>query len=259
MDLIFAQQDGQTVLRQAYCEVPFKVTRILNWSHSAAHLILMHSTAGVFGGDELECSLRVERGARVLLTQQSATKIHPSEGRPAIQKNSVVVERDAELQLYLEPIIPFADSILRQTTRIDVEAGGRLIFLDAFMAGRIGRGERWKFHELASETQLFLNNRLAYLDRFRLPNGLVESRWTMADCNYLATGLYVGEHASSFATMLRQNLPEAGVDAPAPELAVTRIVSATGPEFHRCRETFCVQADKSNVRPSLHAGPGIRR
>src|SRR5215471_18757740 len=78
MDLIFAQQDGQTVLRQAYCEVPFKVTRILNWSHSAAHLILMHSTAGVFGGDELECSLRVERGARVLLTQQSATKIHPS-------------------------------------------------------------------------------------------------------------------------------------------------------------------------------------
>src|SRR5215470_11337785 len=101
MDLIFAQQDGQTVLRHAYCEVPFKVTRVLNWSQPAAHLMLMHSTAGVFGGDELECSVRVESGARVLVTQQSATKVHPSEGRPAIQENRVIVERDAELQLYL--------------------------------------------------------------------------------------------------------------------------------------------------------------
>src|ERR1051326_6535229 len=121
MELIFAQQRGQTVLRYAYCEVPFKVTRLLNWTHGAAHLILMHSTAGVFGGDELECCLRVESGARVLVTHQSATKVHPSEGRPAIQRTRVIVEPDAELQLYLEPVIPFEDAILRQTTHIDVK------------------------------------------------------------------------------------------------------------------------------------------
>src|SRR6266566_3018075 len=120
MDLIFAQQDAQAVLRHAYCEVPFKITRVLNWRRPVAHLILMHSTAGLFGGDELECSIRVERGARVLITQQSATKVHPSGGRAAIQRNHVVVEAGGELQLYLEPVIPFAGSILRQTTRIDL-------------------------------------------------------------------------------------------------------------------------------------------
>ena len=239
MDLTFAGRDGRTVLHNAYCETPFKITRVLNGRPPIAHLILMHSTAGVFGGDELECSIRVERGSRVLITQQSATKIHPSGGRPAIQRNHVVVEAGGELHLYLEPLIPFADSILRQTTRIDVEAGGRLMFLEAFMAGRIGRGERWQFQELALETQLFWDSRLVYLDRFRL-NGLVDSPWTMADCNYLATGLCVGEHASSFARMLRQKLPEAGIDAPVPEVAVTRIVSAAGPDFHRYREIFCV-------------------
>src|SRR5690242_4298754 len=184
MDLIFAEQDSGTVLRYAYCEVPFKITRVLGWRHPAAHLILMHSTAGLFGGDELECSIRVERGARVLLTQQSATKVHPSGGRAAIQKNRVVVERNAELQLYLEPVIPFADSIVRQTTQIDVETGGRLVFWEAFMPGRVGRGERWQFQELASETHLLLDGRPVYLDRFRLPAGLEHSAWTMGCGNY---------------------------------------------------------------------------
>ena len=239
MDLIFAQQGSRTVLRHAYCEVPFKITRVLNWRDPVPHLILMHSTAGLFGGDELECSIRVERGVRVVLTQQSAMKVHPSEARPAIQRNSVIVERSAQLQLYLEPVIPFADSILRQNTQINVEPGGRLAFWEGFMAGRVGRGERWQFQELSSETHLFLDGRLVYLDRFRLPTGHEHSAWTMGRGNYWGTGLYVGEEASRFAAMLHEKVPEAGVDMPYPEIAVMRIVSASGPDFRRGWETFC--------------------
>src|SRR5437867_2546144 len=158
MDLILAQQGGHTVLRHAYCEVPFKITRLLSWRQPTAHLILMHSTAGIFGGDQLECTIRIEGGTRVFVTQQSATKIHPSEGRPAIHRNHIVVEAGAQLQLYFEPLIPFADSILRQSTRIDVEAGGCLMFWEGLMAGRVGRGERWEFRELTLETHLLVDN-----------------------------------------------------------------------------------------------------
>ena len=49
---------------------------------------------------------------RVLLTQQSATKVHPSQSGRAIQRHHVFVERGAELRLYFEPLIPFAGSIL---------------------------------------------------------------------------------------------------------------------------------------------------
>src|SRR5205085_542392 len=175
-------------------------------------LILMHSTAGLFGGDDLECSIRVERGARVLVTQQSATKVHPSEGRPAIQRNHVVIEAGGELQLYLEPVIPFANSILRQTTRINVEPGGRLVFWEGFMVGRVGHGERWRFHELTSETDLRLNNRLMYIDRFQLPNGLERSPFAMGECNYFGTGLCVGD-MGSLTTKLHEAVPEAGIDA----------------------------------------------
>ena len=200
----------------------------------------MHSTAGLFGGDQLECSIRVERGARVRITQQSATKIHPSEDRLAFQRTQVFVDTGAELQLHLEPIIPFADSQLRQETLLNVEPGGCLSYWEGFMTGRAGRGESWQFRELASETRLCSGGRLLYLDRFRLvPNGANRSTWTMGNANYTGVGLHVGEHARSLASELRAALPEAGIETLADDVALTRIVSSSGPDFHRSREIFC--------------------
>src|SRR5215831_576751 len=238
LELTFSTQNGQTVLRHSYCGVPFKITRLLNSRVPEAHLILMHCTAGVFGGDDLDCSIRVEPGARVRITQQSATKIHPSQGRLARQNSHIVVESGGELQLFLEPVIPFAESSLSQTTRIDVQPGGELMFWEAFMAGRVGRRERWLFSELASETRLYSENILCYLDRFHLTKDFEGSPWAMGDCANVGTGLYVGPHAQGFASVLHQSMPQASIDTPATDVAVIRVVSVSGPDFHRCREMF---------------------
>jgi urease accessory protein UreH len=241
MNLTFASQNGQTVLQLAYCEIPFKITRVLNSRHLWAHLILMHCSAGLFGGDELECSIRVERGAKVLLTQQSATKVHPTLGPPAIQRHRVFVENGAELQLYFEPVIPFAGSSLMQSIRMDLEENARLVFWEGLMAGRIGRGERWQFQKLASETDLRLNGKPVYLERFHLPDGLQRSDYAMGECNYLGTGLCVGDQASEFAAGLHTAIPDAGIDMLTPKVAIVRTVSASGPDFHRSQDMFSRQ------------------
>lgn len=240
MELTFALQDGRTILQNAYCEVPFKVTRLLNQHAPIANLILMHSTAGLFGGDELECSIRVEKGASVRITQQSATKIHPSEDRFAVQRTHVFVEAGADLQFHLEPIIPFADSLLRQETQLNIETGGRLSYWEGFMTGRVGRGESWQFRELTSETILRYGGRLSYLDRFRLrPHGLQQSPWTMGNADYTGIGLHIGEDARSRAGELHRALPDAGIDALSDNVTLARVVSPNGPHFHHCRELFC--------------------
>jgi len=243
LELVFAVQNGRTILRHSYCEVPFKITRLLS-TNCPAHLILMHCTAGIFGGDDLDCSIRVESGAQVRITQQSATKIHPSEGRIAKQHNHITVENGAELQFFLEPLIPFAESSLRQSTRIDVQHGGRLMFWEGFMAGRVGRGERWRFRELASETRLYSDNVLRYLDRFQLRGGIECSPWAMGDCAYLGTGLYTGPDAKQFASTLHETMPEAGIDNPAPDLGIVRVASVSGPDFHRRRELFTARQSR---------------
>ena len=240
LDLVFTERGGQTVLSDSYCEVPFKITRLLPTASSSAHLILMQCTPGLFGGDTVEMTVRVERGARVRITQQSATRIHPSEGRTAIQTSRVHVEGGGQLDLFLEPVIPFSGSRLRQTTTIEVERGARLLFWEGLMAGRVGRGEVWEFKELSSETSLRSSDRLLYLDRFHLQPDCASpsTRWVMDAGVYVGTGLCFGENAARFAEGLHVALPEAGVDILDECLAAARIVTADGPAFHRCRDVF---------------------
>src|SRR5947207_2938164 len=148
LNLTFGSRRGRTIIRDAYCEIPFKVTRLLDSQPSKiAHLILMQSTAGLFGGDTTECTVHVESGARVLITQQSATKAHPSRGKLATQTNRIRIEAGGELQIYLDPLIPFCGARVCQTTSIDVDSGARLCFWESLMAGRVGRGEIWQFDE----------------------------------------------------------------------------------------------------------------
>src|SRR5262249_23503071 len=133
---------------------------------------------------------------------------------------------------------PFAESSLSQTTRIDVQPGGQLMFWEAFMAGRVGRRERWQFSELASEICLYSENTLCYLDRFRLTKDFEGSSWAMGDCAYVGTGLYAGPHAQGFASVLHQSMPQAGIDTPVLDLVVIRVVLVSVPDFHWCREIF---------------------
>jgi urease accessory protein len=251
LNLTFGFSRGRTTLRDSYCEVPFKITRLHESSFlGLPHLILMHCTAGLFGGDRLACAIRVERGARVLLTQQSATKVHPAcGGGPATQHIRIHVEADAELHIYYDPIIPFAGSRLHQVTSIEVESGARICFWESFMAGRVGRGEVWQFDELSSETRLRSNGHLLYLDRYLLRPAEQHpgSDWTMSQYRYFGSGLYFGEDASDFCDRLHEALPAAGVDVPATFLTSVRVLADQGHSFHRCRQIF---ADIAAARTS---------
>jgi urease accessory protein len=200
----------------------------------------MHTTAGLFGGDNIECSIHLEKGARVRMTQQCATKVHPSEGRFATPRMDVFVDCGAELALHLEPVIPFAASRLKQETRLHVALGGTLSYWEGFMTGRIGHGESWKFDELSSETRLCYDNRVKYIDRFLLtPGERSRSGWGMAGRDYTGIGLYVGNGAQQLAARFHAFGPGCGVDLLEENISLTRVVSRDGPEFHRFRDMFC--------------------
>ena len=241
MDLAFAHRNERTVIRHSYCEVPFKITRLFDEdAHGFAHLILMQCTAGLFGGDEIECSIRVEAGARVLLTQQSATKIHPSGGLPAIQRMRIVVESGAVLAANFEPVIPFADSRLHQWTHIELQPGASLVYWEGLMAGRVGKDECWRFRELMSEARIEMAGRPIFLDRFLLDplRANPESRWIAGNAGYLGTGICIREGAASLVDSMHEAMPDAGVDVLGSDMLAVRLSTDAGPEFHRCRERF---------------------
>ena len=248
LDLCFNARRGRTVLGRQYHEVPFKVTRVhYSRASSLARVILMHSTAGLFGGDRLEARIHVETGAQALVTSQSATKIHPSGIAAACQSLRIEVETGGELHYYVDPVIPFANSRLWQDIRIELGSGARFYYWDGLMAGRVRRGESWRFDELRSETTVLIDAELAYLDRFELrpAERSPTRRWAMDRYGYLATVIaYDPTINEKNVESIRSDIASldggfaVGLDVPFDQLMVGRLLAKNGSSFRKARDRY---------------------
>jgi urease accessory protein len=252
VELVFAVKNGKTVIGHAYTEVPFKVTHLYYPPDSLLpQLILMNTTAGLFPGDRLDVRILVKRGARVLITSQASTKVHPGTGI-AEQSVDVTVEAGAELHLYNDPLIPFRGASLRQRVGLSVWGDGRLYFWEAFMAGRVGSNETWKFNEIATELKLCRDGKLSYLERYRLDPRLDQpvQPWVMHDSVYVATGIICDPAAKPPEMETGTNL---AIDEPLHALWIARIVAKSGIEYRQLqRRAFaCAFAMRGIEVPDL--------
>ena len=213
LELVFGSKSGSTVIRHSYAEAPFKITRLYCPENSSlAQLIIMNTTPGLFAGDNTAISIRVEDGARILITSQASTRVHPGKGI-AEQAFHIEVEPGGELHLYNDPLIPYRSSRLRQRTNIKLSANSRLFFWDGFMAGRVSRGETWQFEELDNETRLVRDGRLIYLERYK-----IDSQSCPRGFHYVATGIF---HEQFKTSLLDGHAANVGIDEPAPGLAMS--------------------------------------
>lgn len=247
LELAFETRRGRTVLAHAYAEPPFRVGRTFEMD-DAAYVIVVCSGPGVFAGDTLQQSVHVAPGARAVLTSQSALQVHPSAAaRPAHIRHEYQLDEDAELHCHWDPMIPFADARVVQQFDVRLAATSRLYWSDALMAGRVTRGEVWRFTELAHELTLRVGDvgprGVRYLERYRLrPVARDLTRaWIAGRANYLATTLLRSPRATADAAETFQRhldaLPgaQAGVDMVEPNLIVARLAAASGPVFTNAR------------------------
>jgi urease accessory protein UreH len=207
LELVFARRDGRTVLADAYAEPPFRVGRCFP-EGDGLHMILASSAPGIFDGDSFEQVMRIERGAHVRLTSQSALQIHPSAAAAAHDAcsaqlsssrhesaghcaflSSYHVADSATLHCHWDPLIPFANARFSQRIDVRLSESARLYWSDAFMCGRafaalgrtlgvrpprgsgdagVGTGEHWAFASFAHEFLVTRGETLEYLERYRL-------------------------------------------------------------------------------------------
>ena len=76
--------------------------------------------------------------------------MYRTDAEDAVQSVKISIGPQAAVEWVPDHTIPFAGSALRQTLDVDMDATARLILVDAFSAGRIGRGEAWQFAVLDS-------------------------------------------------------------------------------------------------------------
>jgi urease accessory protein len=161
------------------------------------YLIMLNNSGGMVGGDRLRTTVELGPHAEAALITASASKAYRSLGAPAISETIIRMGRGATLEYLPDHLIPHPGAVLHQSLRVNMDQGSRAIIYDAIAAGRVGRGERWAFGELRTETILVRGTKPLYLNRARITPALqplTQLGWA-PDFNYFASIIIVGEGA----------------------------------------------------------------
>ena len=156
-------------------------------------LQILNVGPGIMAGDSFELSLRVERGAKVVIISQSATKLHTMPAGSARQTLKVIVEAGGELEYYPGLVIPYRDAEFVQTTDVVLQQGARFGMLERLSAGRVAFGEAFSFRRLSNRLKIRREERLVYADGLELSTHAA-STGVLDAHTHLASGVWMWDY-----------------------------------------------------------------
>ena len=181
---------GRSVVCRAYATSPLRLLTPRNHGHAAWVYTSSHG-GGLVDGDDVAVRASVGAGAAAFLATQSATKVYrsPRGTRTALDAE---VGENGLLVAAPDAVVCFAGSRYRQTQRVAIAAGGRLVLVDRVTSGRRESGERWLFDEYVSRTAVHLGGRLLVHDAvaLRASDGRLTARFGRYDV--LAVAMVIG-------------------------------------------------------------------
>jgi len=247
--LQFERRGAATVVAGCRSTLPLQVLAPLALDDPAAIVSILNPTGGLVGGDRLSIDVNLAAGTHAVLTTPSATRVYRTDADEATQSVKLALGPRAVVEWVPDHTIPFAGSAFRQAIDVDMDATAGLILVDAFSAGRIARGEAWRFAVL--ESAVSIRDQYGWLlhDRFVLrgPVAKDDPAWDGLGCGELHP--YFGSIAIVGAFDLEQLAAEVrrlwasggdawvGVAALARRGALVRCLAASAPALIDTIET----------------------
>jgi urease accessory protein len=195
-----ARPDGSTGLADLYQAAPLRVLRPRPLEANVAEAVMANVGGGLVGGDRLDLSVALEEGANALVTSQAAEKVYRSLGADVVARTHLRVAPGATLEWLPQEAILFDGARLDRRTRIDVEAGGRLIAAESLVFGRGARGERFARGRLVEAWRVNHGGGAVWGDALVLddpPLRAIDHGAGLAGAGAVSTLIYVGDDASA--------------------------------------------------------------
>ncbi|MDX9741432.1 MAG: urease accessory protein UreD [Gammaproteobacteria bacterium] len=155
LDIVLRPAAGRTVIAERRSQGPLRVQRPFHPEGETCHVYLLHPPGGIVGGDRLAVTVRVEAGARALLTTPGAGKFYRSGGAAARQTQHLRIEGDGCLEWLPQEAIVFDGALASTLTRIDASPEGRCIAWDVVCLGRPAAGERYESGRFVQRLEVF--------------------------------------------------------------------------------------------------------
>ncbi|MDD9271281.1 urease accessory protein UreD [Paenibacillus sp. GCM10023248] len=179
----FAVRGGLTQPVHRYHASPLKIAKTFRYENGTFDSLqpmdqlgvyMMDCSPGLMAGDHYDIHVRLEEGARVFLTNQSFTKVHPSlPEQGSSQRQSLQVEAGALLEYIPEPLMLYKDARLAAETEIHLQPGAVVIYSDVLCPGRTQRGEIFQYESYANRMKVWHGSELIYYQHQRIePRGM---------------------------------------------------------------------------------------
>jgi urease accessory protein len=225
---------GRTFIAGQSFHAPMHLSKP-HWEGRYLIVQAVNCTAGMLAGDRLELAVEAGEGSSAVITSPSASRSFQARGGdgPALLEQSFSSASGAWLEVCPEIFIPHRGSCLVQTTRLEVQAGGALFFVESLAPGRVASGEAFLFERLEWTTELYLAGELTARERYALSphdGSLAALRSHHAQAYYASCYLVAPALPPSFGRAVSA-LSEGEADIAAsfltPEAAVIKVL-ATG-------------------------------
>jgi len=163
LSLQFRRRGARTEVGRQETRAPLKVLRPFWLDDGRAVLQIIGVGPGVLAGDHYTLNVHMEEGARVILLNQAATKIHsmPDGGSASLQA-SFSLEDGAELEYYPGLNIPYPDAEFEQHLKVSLAKTSRFATLERWSCGRAG--EHKQYRRMRSWLKVQRVNRPLYAD-----------------------------------------------------------------------------------------------
>ncbi len=128
---------------------------------------------GLLQGDTVELDVDGRVGSRLFLGSQAHAHVYRSpDGRTSTWSLRATLE-DALAVVYLNPLIPHAQSLYRQRQVWRLMGASNLVLVEWFSAGRVKTGEVFAFESVETELELHLDSELLVIERMRIEPGII--------------------------------------------------------------------------------------
>ncbi len=196
-------KDHRTVIGDQSVKTPFHLSKPY-WDGHVLVVQVVNPTAGLFSGDFLESKVEIRRGAKVLMTSPSASRIHASRGGFAELRQTFHVESGAWLEYTPSALIPQKDARYRQRTDLDIDQGGEVYWMEILAPGRCAHGENLAYRELDWGFNIRVDHVLVGRERFTLnrDNGSMKMLAHPIPNAWYASGFIISEKLGQHPAIL---------------------------------------------------------
>jgi len=196
---VLEKKQDKTCIKDCYFQGAFKITRSVYLDDTGqACLYVMNPGGGYVAGDMYKQELILERGAEVIITTQSSTKVYKTENLPAVLETEIILKADSLLEYLPDPTIAYQNARYQQKTVVRMERGAALIYADMLTPGWAEDGTLFRYDLIQSKLEVYMEDQLVLLDHLKLePDEEFQGMGSMEGYTHFGSLIVISERVTT--------------------------------------------------------------